>query len=289
MIGFQFKLLIWILGFNYSVANQGDFKVGKCLDCHDDKLKQAVVHPVAEGCDNCHVATGKEHPGSDKGFTLSQKLPDLCITCHPDAMDATKSPFSHKALTEKKSCVNCHSPHSTTEKKLLLKDEKTLCLSCHNKSITSGTKKYSNIKLIVEKSKYVHAAIESGCISCHTPHGSKTAQLLKNNFPEGNYADSKKDSYSICFSCHEPGLLELEKSTVATSFRNGDKNLHFIHLKGPKGRSCNLCHNMHGSNNEHLIDDFVNFGNYKLPINYKPESTGGSCAPGCHSEKKYVR
>jgi predicted CXXCH cytochrome family protein len=289
MIGFQFKLIIWILGFNFSVANHNGNKETKCLACHDDKLKQAVVHPVAEGCDNCHTATGKEHPGADKGFSLSQKLPDLCISCHPDAMDNVKNPFPHKAVIEKKSCVNCHSPHSTAEKKLLLKDEKSLCLSCHNKTVTSGTRKISNIKQLVEKGKSVHAAIEGGCIGCHSPHGAKNQQLLKNNFPSGNYADSKKENFALCFTCHDALLMETKTSKTATGFRNGDKNLHFVHINGPKGRSCNFCHNMHGSNNEHLIEDAVYFGTWKMQMNYKSDNNGGSCSPGCHTEKKYVR
>ena len=59
--------------------------------------------------------------------------------------------------------------------------------------------------------------------------------------------------------------------------------------KNDKGRNCNLCHNVHGATNQHLIENKAWFGNWEMPINYKAFENGGSCAPGCHEEKKYIR
>ncbi|MCK4993003.1 MAG: hypothetical protein KAS29_21040, partial [Bacteroidales bacterium] len=80
-----------------------------------------------------------------------------------------------------------------------------------------------------------------------------------------------------------------EVTTTATNFRNGDQNMHFLHINGTKGRNCNLCHDMHGSPNEHLIADKVMFGNWEMPVGFKALENGGSCLTGCHAEKQYVR
>jgi hypothetical protein len=37
------------------------------------------------------------------------------------------------------------------------------------------------------------------------------------------------------------------------------------------------------------VRDSVPYGNWKMPINFKRNETGGSCAPGCHKEFSYDR
>ena len=91
----------------------------------------------------------------------------------------------------------------------------------------------------------------------------------------------------LCFQCHDKGLIENSVTTTATKFRNGDENLHFKHINGQKGRNCNVCHNVHGSENAHLINKKTSFGKWEMPINYTPLENGGTCSTGCHAEKKY--
>ena len=107
-------------------------------------------------------------------------------------------------------------------------------------------------------------------------------------FPIGSYASAETDNFALCFKCHDETLFASPIDTL-TNFRNDNNNLHYAHIKENKGRNCNLCHNMHGSPNQHMIDDKVMFGNWEMPINYKAFENGGSCAPGCHEEKKYIR
>ncbi len=264
----------------------------KCTDCHSALIEKETKHPAAldDGCTNCHQSNDSIHPKTgSKTFTLSDKMPDLCFNCH-DAIktDITTLKSVHKIINQKKFCVNCHSPHSSSQAKLLINEEKTLCLSCHNKTITTSTRNIENIKLTLS-SKNIHPALEGGCNGCHKPHASANNFLLNNAFPEGQYASAKKDSFALCFDCHDSGLLETEKTSSATGFRNGDKNLHFLHINGDKGRSCIMCHNMHASNNEHLILDKVTFGSWSFKLNYKSTETGGSCAPACHGDKTYNR
>ena len=84
-------------------------------------------------------------------------------------------------------------------------------------------------------------------------------------------------------------MLDIDAPKSLTNFRNGEKNLHYLHINGIKGRSCILCHDVHASNNEHLIADKVPFESWWMNLNYKTLENGGSCQPGCHKEKKYTR
>jgi len=56
-----------------------------------------------------------------------------------------------------------------------------------------------------------------------------------------------------------------------------------------KGRSCRLCHNVHGSAGPKLIPDTVVFGKWNLPLKFIKTDTGGGCSPGCHKQVFYDR
>ncbi len=73
----------------------------------------------------------------------------------------------------------------------------------------------------------------------------------------------------------------------ATDFRNGDTNLHFLHVNKEKGRTCRACHDTHGSNRPKHVTEGVPFGSWEIPINFQETPKGGSCAPGCHAERDY--
>jgi predicted CXXCH cytochrome family protein len=261
-----------------------------CLKCHKpqkEELKMANVHPPFENnCLNCHSPHS-----SNEAKMLNLTPQNLCLYCHDDMQKKMASSSTvHGALSDKRSCLNCHSPHASPEKAFLVADTKTLCLKCHSKTIALASgRKIGNIDQTLSKSKTIHGAIEKvGCTGCHDPHATNHPNLLKAAFPSGSYATANKENFALCFKCHKGEIIEKSVSTV-TGFRNGDKNLHYLHVNGEKGRNCTICHNAHGSPNEHLINELAPFGSWDMPLNFKKLDAGGSCAPGCHSEKKYER
>lgn len=259
----------------------------KCTDCHSDLVEKKTVHaPASEDCKTCHEPLGENHPDDGKGFKLTASLGELCGMCHDGISGGA---VVHDPVSKAK-CTSCHSPHSSDNASLLLKEPKELCLSCHKKTYKSETGITRNIKKQLDNNSHIHGILDAdGCLPCHKPHASDNAHLLGGAYPAGNYDNGSKENFALCFECHESGILTEQKSTTITSFRNGDKNLHYVHLNGPKARSCSNCHNVHAAPNAHLIENNVEFKTWDMPLNYEISETGGSCRTGCHGTKTYVR
>ena len=129
-------------------------------------------------------------------------------------------------------------------------------------------------------------------MTCHDPHGSKEPQLLERSFPKTFYTSFAVEKYDLCFTCHEKALVLNEKTTSLTGFRDGDANLHFIHVnRDQKGRSCKGCHNVHGSDLPNHLASEVPFegSTWAMPMQFEKNADGGKCTPGCHKERAYNR
>ena len=261
-----------------------------CVTCHQkakEQLAMADVHPPFKNkCTICHSPHA-----SDEAKLLTKGVAELCVGCHDDFEEPMQKPANvHGPLKDAKSCINCHSPHASAAEKLLLADQKSTCLKCHSKSIRTGNRSLVNMKQLLQKSKYVHGAIASkGCTGCHNPHFSENSNLLVAKFADNFYLPAVQDSFALCFTCHDSQLMLAQKTTTATSFRNGDKNLHFIHVNNAKGRGCIVCHEIHASNNNHLINEQTKFGDWQMKMNFMEQDNGGSCQTGCHELKVYKR
>jgi predicted CXXCH cytochrome family protein len=270
------------------ISNQED-----CLSCHGALVKNTVVHPeLASTCDICHTSTGTKHPEPGvKGFLLSEKLPVLCFNCHTEFQEGfEKSTSAHRPVSDRLSCVNCHNPHSSPEKKLVINSTNELCLKCHNKTIRTDSSVVVNISQVISRAKSVHSPVENGgCVTCHNPHYSEKRALLIGNFPEGQYVKAETDNFELCFMCHDTDLLEAKKTEFGTNFRNGKDNLHNVHIRGDKGRNCTMCHDVHGAANLKLIRDKVKFGSWEMSIKFTEKENGGSCLTACHSVRQYDR
>ena len=86
-------------------------------------------------------------------------------------------------------------------------------------------------------------------------------------------------------------MVKDAKTTTLTKFRNGDQNLHFVHVnKDERGRTCRACHEVHASKQPHQIRDAVPYGHtgYLLKVNFTKTDTGGQCAETCHVTRSYT-
>lgn len=261
-----------------------------CFSCHTDfkeTMAGAVsVHaPAQKDCGGCHGA----HGGKNKVF-LKAEGRELCASCHGDflkSVDKFKHP--HKPLGEGKACQSCHAAHASKQQKLLAGDNMELCLSCHNKPIQTATRTLPNIEDQVKGAKFLHGPLrQSSCIACHAAHGSDYANILDKAFPANFYAPYTDQAYDLCFNCHDKKVVLSERG-MATGFRNGELNLHWLHVNREKGRSCRACHHEHASNQPKHIRDAVPFGRWTMHTEYTKTETGGGCTTGCHLPYKYDR
>jgi predicted CXXCH cytochrome family protein len=249
-----------------------------CFNCHVDmseEMKKKVVHPALySGCTSCHSPHGSEFKK-----LLAAEGEKLCFQCHPVIEETiAKAKSVHPPILTEKSCASCHSPHASESEKLLPKTGKDLCLDCHKDFITKNM-------------TVLHGPIREGrCTPCHNPHGSPYEKLLAGRFPTDFYVPYSEKEYELCFSCHNRDLLRFPDTSFATGFRDGNRNLHYVHVNRPeKGRNCGACHAIHGGSLPKLISEKVSFGKWNLPLKFKKTENGGSCAPGCHKQYSYQR
>ncbi|HLD73528.1 MAG TPA: cytochrome c3 family protein [Bdellovibrionota bacterium] len=102
-----------------------------CFNCHAEKkveFKLKNHHPVLEGkmqCTDCH----NPHAPDAKPWTAVSEsgMNEACFKCHAEK----RGPFAfeHEAISS--SCIMCHNPHGSIHSKMLVQNDKNLCLKCH--------------------------------------------------------------------------------------------------------------------------------------------------------------
>ncbi len=264
-----------------------------CLGCHEPQrmnlVNSRVVHkPVSKDCSYCHNA----HNSRYRRLLYRQPL-KLCTTCHRGIRSSSKNRSQHDAVSKKRGCKNCHASHSSNSRGLLLSSQYSLCIKCHGKDNVKDDKGrvLVNIKKLGEEKKVHHEPFaKKNCSACHRPHGSRNHRLLVAEYPEESYASFEEETYGLCFKCHEKERITLPETDDMTGFRDGENNLHFVHvIKMDRGRPCRYCHEDHATQNSHLVRESVPYGTsgWKLKLNYENTETGGSCAKTCHDTKVY--
>lgn len=281
---------------SHSADNEGLLRADAtelCFSCHvttkEEISEYEYIHePAMNDCVGCHDAHGAQNAKMLKG-----DAPGLCYSCHEDIKNtAENSNVKHSAVTEGESCTYCHTPHASTVQYGLKDVPGKLCLSCHNEAIQVNEDKIiPSFAKAIEDKKSLHGPVaQQDCKGCHVAHGSEHFRLLEKEYPPQFYAPFKKDNYALCFSCHPESLVLTKSTTKLTDFRNGDLNLHYVHVnKSRRGRTCRSCHETHASNLPKHIRSSVPYGAWDLPIGYKKTETGGGCKPGCHVPYDYDR
>ncbi|MHC4538160.1 MAG: cytochrome c3 family protein [Planctomycetota bacterium] len=295
----------------------GPTSVGECTLCHDaheSDHENRLIMGLDQLCVFCHVITKEELKGiefvheptrdncvgchdpheADNWKMLKAEAPDLCFSCHEEIQTmAQASKHQHNAVLEPGGCLKCHTPHASSVRPLLTGVPTTLCLTCHEEpqGVTINEVLPAFIDQIRGK-KYLHGPIKEGdCGGCHMTHGSDHFRMLAAEYPTKFYTSFDETKYELCFVCHEKALVQTPTTDDLTDFRNGNQNLHFLHVnKERHGRTCRACHQTHASNQLKHIRESVPYGGWTdLPINFSKADTGGSCDPGCHLAKGYDR
>jgi len=264
-----------------------------CFSCHPDKAeafksKKFVHAPVEDACVNCH----SPHSGKFQYSLKAAGTRELCFTCHKDKeKEIGEATVRHKGLDTDRKCLGCHDPHASNYVKQLTKQPADLCMSCHDREYNGQNGRIANMKEILANNSDRHGPIkQNDCSGCHNTHGSKNFRILREFFPPLFYAGYNKNNYKLCFMCHKENIADDARTTTLTNFRNGDQNLHFVHVnKIVKGRTCRACHDAHATNNPKHVRDKVPFSTWQLPIGFTKTANGGKCLPGCHQTFSYDR
>ena len=102
-------------------------------------------------------------------------------------------------------CGACHNAHYGDRFQLLIDEPDRLCVSCHRGGLNAAHKGFP-------------VKVQSGCLTCHNPHGSDRSALVRNVLHEPYQND--------CSECHES-----EPTTGS----------HDVHIAD--GANCVDCHN----------------------------------------------
>lgn len=254
-----------------------------CFKCHQDavlqwrgesKTPRSGHKPETAGkCLVCHNPHASTHMmllrhGGDKA---------LCMGCHQK--DVSLDGEVHQPI-QKDGCLDCHREHGSEQANMLTKPAIEQCADCHRATFKE-----------LASSPHVHPPVEAkDCLSCHVVHASPNRPLLVDPYSDRPYVSTDRiEALALCFDCHDEELID-EDSADETGFRNGDTNLHYLHVsKLEKGRNCRLCHDAHASSQPKLIRPAIKFGEWEMKLRYTQSKTGGSCGPGCHPAKRYDR
>ncbi len=201
-----------------------------CLTCHAKDFPRANIrrssHTVTDVvCSSCHSI----HKAATPKFLLAKKQTDLCYSCHSSVRAQFSMPFKHRVNEGVIQCSDCHNPHGSAaptwrsglRPRMVeqAQGNEEPCLRCH-------TDKRGPFL-------FEHAAVRvDGCESCHNPHGSMNARLLK-----------RPVTFTLCLECH---------NGAGTFGRQGDGILTQSpshNMADPRYQNCTTCHvRIHGSN-----------------------------------------
>jgi predicted CXXCH cytochrome family protein len=205
---------------------QEDADTAKCLECHEEKSHAKSVHTaVSVGCLSCHVVRVSGDVTRIKLKTAT--VGALCLQCHENKKAVVgQSPLHPPSAS---SCIQCHDPHGSPNKNHTLKPlsggkSENLCLKCHA------------IGLNISEKGSRHAALDTGCDTCHLIHKTGKPGALESQFHQ------LKDPLKRCVECHDLNTESMAKSH---------------HGQPLEGSNCLSCHDMHQSDGAKLVQRFA--------------------------------
>ncbi|MDR3749758.1 MAG: DmsE family decaheme c-type cytochrome [Acidobacteriota bacterium] len=144
-----------------------------CYGCHaaqKAEFARPYRHRVDAGliqCSDCHNPHGTQ-VGHQVRAAAGQFA--VCTKCHTDTMGPFV--FEHAPVKTESSCLNCHTPHGSTNPRLLqVNNVNFLCLRCHTPNTNGaapGAPSFHN-----QNTKY------QACTLCHTQiHGSNFSPVF---------------------------------------------------------------------------------------------------------------
>lgn len=217
------SLIVALHAGEHPVPLEKGTDAAKCLECHEDKTKNKAVHSaMALGCMACHEVTTEKDTTTIK--LTAPTAAAVCLQCHADRNATALKGRVHRPAVD--NCTACHSPHSSPNKYQLLKppsgaQSENLCLTCHDKGLKTpehGSR---------------HAALETGCDTCHQTH--KVGDPGKTEFA----FHLTKAVPALCLDCHDAK----EKTLIAA------------HRDQPFAQAdCSSCHDAHQSPSPKLMN-----------------------------------
>ncbi len=163
-----------------------------CAECHEETTKgfhnatHAKLMAPGDaskemGCESCHGPGSVHSKGGGGAGTIvnPNKNPETCYQCHLDKRGEFALQNSHPIAAGKMSCGDCHEPHkgdAIVAGGTQLMAANALCLKCHES----------------QRGPYVfeHEALRDNCTTCHNPHGTVNAKMLKAR------------NQTLCLQCH---------------------------------------------------------------------------------------
>jgi DmsE family decaheme c-type cytochrome len=195
----------------------------QCLTCHEAgheqmNFKRSPHQANAVACTSCHSI----HAAKEKKSLLSAPSPTLCYQCHTEAKAEFSRPFRHRVNENLIQCSDCHNVHGGFLPKQLRTTtaHEQVCFKCHTEK--RGPFVFEHMPVKTE-----------GCSSCHMPHGSQNARLLK-----------VSNVNLLCLQCH----------TLSHSHVPSQPPVGPAHNQNQKYQACTLCHGfVHGSNSSEVF------------------------------------
>lgn len=206
-----------------------------CLTCHSKDFPRTEIrrssHTQANiACVSCHSI----HKPQTPKLLLAKRQTELCYGCHANVRSQFAMPFKHRVNEGAMQCSDCHNPHGAASPSWRMgarprmvhatSDGEQPCLRCHADKRGPFA--------------FEHAAVRvDGCETCHSPHGSMNARMLR-----------RPVVFTLCLECHN-GAGGFGRTGEGIPRQTPSHN-----MADPRYQNCTTCHvRIHGSNADPLF------------------------------------